>query len=378
MREPQQVQSLIGDIYDAALEPARWGDVLCKARDFVGGAAAVLYGKDTTRTSANIYHDDGGIDPHYKRLYLDQYVRLDPTSTAEFFVDIEQPAATGDLMPYDEFVETRHYREWARPQGLVDHLRVALQKTATGIALFGVFRDRRQGRVDGEMCRRMRCIAPHVRRAVLIGSVLDRKSADAAAFADTLDQISAGVFLVDAAGRIAHANASGRAMLNERCVLRGGGDKVVAIEAGADRELSRTLAMAGDGDATVGAQGIAVPLTARDGGHHVAHVLPLTAGERRRAGAGYAAVAALFVYKAGLASRSRPEAIARLYKLTPTELRVLLAIVEVGGVPEVAEALGVGEATVKTHLHRLFAKTETRRQADLVKLVAGFASPLAA
>ena len=57
---------------------------------------------------------------------------------------------------------------------------------------------------------------------------------------------------------------------------------------------------------------------------------------------------------------------------------MLLAIVEVGGVPEVAEALGVGEATVKTHLHRLFAKTETRRQADLVKLVAGFANPLAA
>jgi DNA-binding CsgD family transcriptional regulator len=55
---------------------------------------------------------------------------------------------------------------------------------------------------------------------------------------------------------------------------------------------------------------------------------------------------------------------------------VLLAIVEVGGVPEVAEELGIGEATVKTHLHRLFAKTETARQADLVKLVAAFTSPL--
>jgi DNA-binding CsgD family transcriptional regulator len=55
---------------------------------------------------------------------------------------------------------------------------------------------------------------------------------------------------------------------------------------------------------------------------------------------------------------------------------VLLAIVQVGGVPEVAEALGIGEATVKTHLQRLFAKTDTSRQAELVKLVAGFANPL--
>jgi DNA-binding NarL/FixJ family response regulator len=81
------------------------------------------------------------------------------------------------------------------------------------------------------------------------------------------------------------------------------------------------------------------------------------------------------VHKAKLETPSPSEAIARLYKLTPTELRVLLAVVEVGGVPEVS-VVGIGEGTVKTHLHRLFAKTDTKRQADLVKLVAGFANPL--
>ena len=73
---------------------------------------------------------------------------------------------------------------------------------------------------------------------------------------------------------------------------------------------------------------------------------------------------------------SPPEAIAKAYKLTPTELRVLLAIVEVGGVPEVAEALGVAETTVKTHLGRTYQKTGANRQADLVKLVAAFSNPL--
>jgi DNA-binding CsgD family transcriptional regulator len=68
--------------------------------------------------------------------------------------------------------------------------------------------------------------------------------------------------------------------------------------------------------------------------------------------------------------------IAKAYKLTPTELRVLLAIVEVGGVPEAAEALGIAESTVKTHLGRLYQKTGSGRQADLVKLVAGFSNPL--
>jgi len=102
----------------------------------------------------------------------------------------------------------------------------------------------------------------------------------------------------------------------------------------------------------------------------------LTSGARRRAGVVYTAAAALFVRKASLAVSPRSEVIGKTFKLTPTELRVLLAIVEVGGIPEVAAALGVADTTVRTHVSRLFEKTGTARQADLVKLVAGYATPL--
>ena len=113
---------------------------------------------------------------------------------------------------------------------------------------------------------------------------------------------------------------------------------------------------------------------AQDGSCYVAHVLPLTSGARRSEGS--SATAALFICKVATQIRSPPEIIARAYNLTPTELRVLMAIVEVGGVPEVAVALGVAESTVKTHLGRLFVKTGAGRQADLVKVVAGFPTPL--
>ena len=57
--------------------------------------------------------------------------------------------------------------------------------------------------------------------------------------------------------------------------------------------------------------------------------------------------------------------------------RVRRPIVEVGGVPETSERLGVAETTVKTHLYRVFSKTGASRQADLVKLAAAFSDPLA-
>ncbi len=136
------------------------------------------------------------------------------------------------------------------------------------------------------------------------------------------------------------------------------------------------LVAADAGDAALGIKGIALPMSAHDGERYVAHVLPLTSGARRNAGLAYSAVAALFIRKAALENPAPSEVIGEMYKLTPTELRVLLAIVDIGGVPEVAAALGVAVTTVKTHLSRLFAKTGTGRQADLVKLVAGFSTLL--
>jgi DNA-binding CsgD family transcriptional regulator len=376
MQTDGQFSRLIADIYDAALDPALWSGVLGKAGDFVGGSGAAIFSKDACSRALNVHYRSGGVDAHYQQLYVERYTKLDPSTTAHVLAAIEQPICTADIMAADEFARTRFYQEWGRPQGLVDFAAAVLDKTATGAALFGVFRQERHGPVDDDTRWRMRRIVPHIRRAMLIGRALDLKTAEASAFADALDGVGAGMFLVDGGGRIVHGNASGHALLAERSALRAAGGRLAAIEAEADRELSQVFALAGGDEVAIGGKGVAVPIKARDGEHYVAHVLPLASGERRRAGASFAASAALFVHRASLGRPSAPEIIAKTYKLTPTELRVLLAVVEVGGVPEVAEDLGISEATVKTHLHRLFGKTDTRRQADLVKLVAGFSSPL--
>jgi DNA-binding CsgD family transcriptional regulator len=376
MTDPEQISDLIGNMYDAALDPALWVGVLNSVSDFAGGCATALYWKDATRKSGNVYYEDGGIDQQYKQLYFERYVKLDPTTTGHYFAEIGQPVATNDLMPYAEFLETRFYKEWVHPQGLVDTLTALLDKAQSSAALISVFRHERNGLVDDEMRQRMRLIVPHMRRAVLIGRVIDLKTAEAASLADTLDGLTAGMFLVDDTARIVHANASGHAMLAANDFLCASGGRLVAGDGQTDRALREMLAAAGGGDVAIGNRGIAVPLSARDGECYVAHILPLTSGARRRAGTNYAAVAALFVHKAALDAPSPPEVIARAFNLTPSELRVLLGIVEVGGVSETAVALGVAETTVKTHLHHLFAKTGASRQADLVKLVAGFANPL--
>jgi DNA-binding CsgD family transcriptional regulator len=377
MDEAQQLSTLIGGIYDAALDPALWPLALRKAGNFVKGPSATLFSKDATSKTGVIYYHDGGIDPRYVDLYFEKYVKLDPSTTAHFFAEVEEPFATADVLAYDEFLETRFYKEWVKPQRLVDFIASVLDKSVTNVALFGVFRHERDGVADDAARRAMRLIVPHVRRAVLISRTIELKSAAADTFVTVLDGLNAGMFLVDTEGRIVHANMAGHTMLADGSFLRAVGGKLSSIDQTADQGLKAVFTAAGEGDNAVGTTGISIPLAARDGSRYVAHVLPLTSGERRRTGSAFKAAAAVFVHKASIDTPAPPEIIAKTHNLTPTELRVLLAIVQVGGVPEVAESLGVAESTVKTHMKRLYRKTDTSRHADLVKLVASYASPLA-
>jgi DNA-binding CsgD family transcriptional regulator/PAS domain-containing protein len=282
MLETEQIHRLIGDIYDAAIDPSRWNAVLARAQHFVGGPAAAVIGA----------------------------LRGEPL----------------DL-------------------------------------------------VDAETRYRLRQIAPHVQRAARIAHTIEARTSETAMFATTFDGLSAGMFLVDADGRIVHANASGRALLAQGSPLRAGSGRLAA--AGSCAALADAIGARGQRESTGPRRCVAVPLIAADGVRYMAHVLPLSRGIRHGAGAGRAAVATVFVRKIAVdESPSLPDGIARHYRLTPAELRVLLAVVRVGGVAETAAALGIGEATVKTHLQRLFGKTGTSRQIELVRLVAGFANPL--
>jgi len=64
--------------------------------------------------------------------------------------------------------------------------------------------------------------------------------------------------------------------------------------------------------------------------------------------------------------------IAEDHALTPAESRVLALVSRGLNAVEIARALGIAASTVRTHLHRLFQKTETTRQSELVHFVATY------
>src|SRR5215470_9389214 len=127
MSETELVSALIGDIYDAALEPQSWIEVLKSAASFVGGPAASIFSKNVDQKGGTVYYQHG-IDPDYERLYFETYVKIDPSTVPQLFAEIGDIVSTETYMPYHEFRRTRVYKEWAHPQRLVDGATAILQK----------------------------------------------------------------------------------------------------------------------------------------------------------------------------------------------------------------------------------------------------------
>lgn len=373
MDEIELISYLIGDIYDAALDRSVWQTVLQKTCEFVRGQTAMLVAASSVQIH---FYSQWGHEPRFIESWQRTYQRINPAQVPVMALKVGEIKTVGEFMPYEEWLASRFYREWIAPQGLGDGMYGIFEKSATSHAGVALIKSARDGPIDDQAKRRFGLLYPHFRRAVAIGRIVDLHRFEAAALADSLDGLAAAMFLVDADGRLVHVNKAAQAMLDQADVIRAAANRFGTADRHADGLLGGIFAAAEKGDGAISTMGIDVPLASRDGERYVAHVLPLTSGARRKAGVAYNAAAAVFVHKAELDLPHPLETIANVFKLTSAEMRVLMMIVELGGVREVAPVLGIGESTVKTHLQHVFEKTGVSRQADLVKLVAGYMSPL--
>ena len=94
------------------------------------------------------------------------------------------------------------------------------------------------------MRQRFELITPHVRRSMLIGKVIDLHRVEAAALADSLDELASGMFIVDRTGRIIHANVSAHRLIAEADVLRATNGRIAALDPEGSRNLLDVFAAA--------------------------------------------------------------------------------------------------------------------------------------
>jgi DNA-binding CsgD family transcriptional regulator len=365
--ESEAFSQSIERLYDAVVDPTKWSAALESISGFVGGGAANLFWQDAATNEVAVFHS-WNENPYYTQLYFDKYASLNPYFPALAFAEVGRVVAGADLIPHDEFRQTRFYLEWVKPQNFIDVIGANLERTATSTSFFSIRRHENHGIVDDTTRRRCQLIVPHVKRAVCIGKIIENGRTQGRLLESALERMSSAAMVVTETGKIIFTNRKAEEYLQQKTAICAQQGIVCAVNCAADRTLKDAFAAAAHGDAALGFKGIEVPLSIGNKQSYVAHVLSLASEARWEPSTG--GVAALFVNEVTPVSPSPLETIAANYCLTASEIRVLSAVLEEGGVREIGERLGISPATVKTHLNRIFAKTGARRQADLVRLAA--------
>lgn len=358
----------LGLVYDAVLDPDGWTPALEAICNYVGGISANVFWARNARDSA-VVHSFGEND-EYTQSYSETYRHLNPYLPALSLIEPGRVVSGADLVPTAAFAKTRFFNEWVRPQGFSDVLGASLARETHGSALFSVRRGATQGLVDAGALRRMQLITPHVRRAVLTERLIERHQHQAASLEQLVDGLAVAVLLVDRTGRVMHANPAADRLLTDGSIIKIADRRLVTSDISKRQGFATALADTfDDGAGGYGRHPSPIALKGGDDAKWFAHVLPLRPGDALEWGG--QACAAVFVQPAWIEARSTLAWIGSSYRLTPGELRVLARLVEPGGsVADLALALDLSAATIRTHLRALFAKTGTTRQVDLVRFVA--------
>ncbi len=169
-----------------------------------------------------------------------------------------------------------------------------------------------------------------------------------------------GVAVIDAQLRLRHANPSAHALFAQGTHLRIDDGRVVGAHPRATRDLVALLQSA---RCASGVRPCVAPISANGLG-----ALELVVHATEESALGRCFVVMLKDICSAVTGSAH--ALQSLHGLTAAEAQVVLRLARGRTVAEAAAELGIGIATARTHLHHALRKTGTRRQAELVGLIA--------
>jgi DNA-binding CsgD family transcriptional regulator/PAS domain-containing protein len=370
----ETLSSIIDDIYDCVLNADGWTGALTRVTQTMDAAytslslAHAVNGQH--RMAAQSPWDQSQLRKLVETFGPDQIPGLLPVITG----DVDLPRSTLSCMSEGAFHATPFYQDWVKPQGLGEACLTKFVHTPDRLGIMACTMFAKRAVVTAEELRFLALISPHVRRAALIGDLLDQTKIIAGLYRSALDNIATPVFFTNAVGHILYANAEAAQLLSTNVHLHSRGGTLHAQNPVVGQALLAAIASTSGANISIGTRGIGLPISKPGQPPAVAYVLPLSKGTARAEFR--PACAAIFVSTTTSASPMPESVLTTLFDVTPTEARVLLCIGSGMSAAKTVHMLGMKENTLKTHLGRIFAKTNTLRQADLVKLINDIGTPL--
>lgn len=367
------VACVIDSLYEAAFDDDAWEHALAGFSEITGSESALLFVTHaagevgslaaTCRVTPDIWDEYGALhaasDP--RRRYVTSnplmHVAYDYRHTAEADMNSDP------------------LYQWLKSYGLRYYMGSMLTRDG-GACHIRVQRTPRQGHVNEEEIALFSALLPHAARAVQLRQRIARRDAAGMSGGAAMDQLDFGIFLLDAAGRVVHANAMASIIEARADGVTSTKEGVRALAPEDNRRLQKLIG---------GALGNAAIHEARLAGgqctvrrdearpYHV-QVMPLKGAASPFGQCPPAAV--VFVTDPDNRTLAGADQLRLLFGLTPAEARLATHLAQGASLASYAAAAGLKEETARGYTKRIYAKVGAHTRADMVSVLRRCAPPV--
>jgi DNA-binding CsgD family transcriptional regulator len=356
-------EDIVDDIYEAAVVPERWPELLTRLSEMVDARGSILFVARQQALQHVVSPSLADLVPTYfGRGYQfrdERTRRLLEANLAGFVQDT-------DVFTPEEWEADPIRREFWAPEGMGWGVATHLPMPTGESIILHTERNAERGPFERPLVDELDRLRPHLARATLMSARLAFERASGAV--DALGIMGLPAAVLDPNGRLFVANAGFDVLVPSVFLDRQAGLELAA--AGLAPLFQRALNSAAS---DLGSAPLSLPMPS-DGGHPpmIVHVVPVK-GMARDVFSRASVV--VFVTPVVIAEVPTAEVIQGLFDLTPTEARVARALGRGETVAEIAASNRVAQPTVRNQIREIFSKTGVNRQADLVGLLRGIRGP---
>lgn len=369
MMHTSRTNQVVELLLDAATDSRQWQIVLDYLRRALDVDAITLseYHFNTQRGKIG---PQLGYEPKYIRLYNERYCKNNP------WLSVSERYRTSEIIRDDGSISTARlfatdfYSNWLKPQNLLHRLCGVIERRGEHVVYLELMRGPEREAYRNRDRTLLKALLPCFRIALKSNNYLWQL----AILRTMVDSLPVGVIAADKSGKVLVANQTAIEELDRGKGLLMRGSQLHASAPNIDTKLQAAVVAAAKNPKHSGET-----LVVRRGGHLAPIwivVAPLGRTLREVVGQEHQ-VALIFLSLPERLNQPLVTMLKTCYGLTLSEEKLALLIFEGLRLTDAAAHLGVSLNTARTHMKRIYTKTKTNHQSELVRvLLTGPLGPL--
>jgi DNA-binding CsgD family transcriptional regulator/PAS domain-containing protein len=364
MDEQEKVDQIVGDLYAGTLANVAWERAMSGMTDLLGCSGVLLIAANPS-TQAVTRYEVSPDEREIMELYRHDWAAADIRITRSLAAPVGEPRHEGQMLDKREWQRSAILNEFLLPLDVPFILATWLHKSIHKVVALTFEGSKGRGPFDENDARKLKCLIPHVQRALQIRDRLEAEQVRASTLSSVVDQAHIGVIMLDQKGRILEATGLAESLLSAESGIRCASDRTLWLREPAGSQL-REWILSGLPPKDHLSAYLSV---ARSFG--LKNLCLVVAPMPRVATLWTAADPRWLIVVFDPEQRVAPAAalISRDLGISARESEIAVLLSTGHALCDIAARLGISLHTAKAHLKHIFEKTGVHSQCDLVRRV---------